>query len=296
MTASGVCMDFVSPHGTKRSNGVVYDVVIGLPTLLFVAFLALRCRAAVRKLARSQSPIMTTYYGFLWVVCAINVLRCGVQMWQVEPAEHVRLYNALWLTTRFGMNFLEVSVVVFLAQGYLVSGRQALVRTLAVAGAFAALDTLVKSLYVFVWEIQLFAGEEPMEGGAYRWSKWGYWVVHTGFFAAGYGFILALPHTRWRDCLPARQQFYRYARVLFAINALECCGALLVGSHALLGYCVYGVSNLVYYAVYPPLLYITFLAEFFSDTELELEEAYYAELREAGYWSDDLGNEDLTTM
>jgi hypothetical protein len=33
-------------------------------------------------------------------------------MWQVSPLNHVALWNTMWLTTRFGMTFLEVSVVV----------------------------------------------------------------------------------------------------------------------------------------------------------------------------------------
>lgn len=48
------------------------------------------------------------------------------------------------LVTRFGMVILEVSVVVFLSQGYLVSGWDALMRTLLISGLFAAVDAIVK--------------------------------------------------------------------------------------------------------------------------------------------------------
>lgn len=42
------------------------------------------------------------------------------------------------------MVILEVSVVVFLSQGYLVSGWDALMRTLLISGLFAAVDAIVK--------------------------------------------------------------------------------------------------------------------------------------------------------
>lgn len=42
------------------------------------------------------------------------------------------------------MVLLEVSVVVFLSQGYLISGWDALLRTLLISGLFAAVDAIVK--------------------------------------------------------------------------------------------------------------------------------------------------------
>jgi len=53
-----------------------------------------------------------------------------------------------------------------------------------------------------------------------------------------------------------------------------------------LGYCIGGISNFVYYAIYPPLLYITFLAEFFRDDELDMDNVYYSEMKDAGYFDD----------
>ena len=158
--------------------------VIGLPTVLFLAFLGWRLLPSVRKLQRSQSHIMTTYYGFLWGVSLLNLMRCiALVAEDLQPSGDKYLppllLNDLWLLTRFGahipshnycpvllklplraalranvtvlfcrvglhwpmwegvlkaLNFytcfplglvmLEVSVVVFLLQGYLTSGRE----------------------------------------------------------------------------------------------------------------------------------------------------------------------------
>ncbi len=75
--------------------------VIGLPTVLFLIFLGWRLLPSIRKLQRSQSHIMTTYYAFLWVVGLLNVLRCLAFVAEVESSSPL-LLNLLWLLTRFG--------------------------------------------------------------------------------------------------------------------------------------------------------------------------------------------------
>jgi Predicted membrane protein len=72
---------------------------------------------------QSHSQIMSTYYVFLWAVEALNVLRILLQIGSTE-ASHPALWNSLWIGTRFGLELLEVSVVVFLLQGYLRTGRE----------------------------------------------------------------------------------------------------------------------------------------------------------------------------
>ena len=97
-----------------------------------------------------------------------------------------------------------------------------------------------------------------------------------------------------------------------------------MGSKVEAGYCVYGLASFLYYSIYPPvrashqcsvlfsssgkhvwlytvhrtfrhlrtsldmqLLYITFLAEFFSDNEgLDMDMMYYSEMKDAGYFED----------
>lgn len=68
----------------------------------------LNLKAALRKLRRSGSAIMTTYYGFLWTVSLLNILRVFVQIAQTE-ASHPTLWNWLWIITRFGAQGSRVS-------------------------------------------------------------------------------------------------------------------------------------------------------------------------------------------
>lgn len=60
-----------------------------------------KARPSLRKLRRSQSQIMATYYAFLWIVAILGALRCAVQVAEVH-AKHRTLCNSLWLLTRFG--------------------------------------------------------------------------------------------------------------------------------------------------------------------------------------------------
>ena len=83
------------------NQAAVLRQVIGLPTLLWLGFLGWRVGPSLRKLQRSQSHIMTTYYAFLWVVGLLNVLRCLAYIGQVEASKPL-LLNLLWLLTRFG--------------------------------------------------------------------------------------------------------------------------------------------------------------------------------------------------
>lgn len=44
---------------------------------------------------------MTTYYVFLWVISALNLLRCAVQLGQAQLANNA-LWNGFLLLARFG--------------------------------------------------------------------------------------------------------------------------------------------------------------------------------------------------
>lgn len=42
------------------------------------------------------------------------------------------------------------------------------------------------------------------------------------------GAILLLPHTRWRDLLPAQPRFYRYVAAMLLLNACMMLGSALL--------------------------------------------------------------------
>jgi hypothetical protein len=118
------------------------------------------------------------------------------------------------------------------------------------------------------------------------WSKWSFWLVHALIATLIYATILILPFTQWRDLLPAKSSFYGYVRCLLLVYTCLAVGAILIGSKLLAGYCIYGIANWLYYAAYPPVVYLTFLADFFADDQLDMDLLYYSEMRDAGCFED----------
>ena len=278
-----MCLRIMSPPTSSGFAELLYNVVLALPALLFLLFLLTRLRSSVRKLKQSRSHIMATYYSFLWVICVLNLCWCVLEMQQAKNHDKEMAWNIMSLVTRFGLVLLEVSVVVFLSQGYLISGWDALLRTLLFSGVFATADALVKAIYIFGFGVPLFT----IQDDAGNWNKWGFWLLQNLFFASVYAVLLTLPHTRWRDRLPARPSFYRYVMILFIFNATQGFGSFLLGFGDSFGYCIYGLTGFVYYALYPPLLYGTFLADFLGEEEMQMEDAYYSEMKDAGYFDGD---------
>ncbi|EFJ08036.1 hypothetical protein SELMODRAFT_185742 [Selaginella moellendorffii] len=270
------CLAFARSNG---QHGVLYYLVMLLPVLAFTVFLIARARKCVKKLLQSQSPIMATYYACLWIISILNILWCVLEMKHSSSTS----WNLISLLTRFGMVLLEVSVVVFLSQGYLTSTWDALVRTLTFSGFVAAVDALIKAILIFRFGIPLFvAGSDAGD-----WSKWSFWFLHSLVFSGVYFFILVLPFTRWRDHLPARPAFYNYVLVLFVLNMSRSLGSFILGCGSEFGYCIYSFTNYAYYAFYPPLLYLTFLADYFKEEAFQLEDVYYSEMKDAGYFDAD---------
>ena len=124
-------MSFADPQGSVGAK-VLFNVANGLPTLAFLAFLTWRLKPSLRRLVRSQSQIMTTYYAFLWVVCLLNLFRVTFQIAE-STDRNEKLWNFMWILTMAGMTTMEVSVVTFLSQGYVATGREALARTLCIS-------------------------------------------------------------------------------------------------------------------------------------------------------------------
>eukprot|EP00879_Flechtneria_rotunda_P031093 GHRR01033937.1.p1 GENE.GHRR01033937.1~~GHRR01033937.1.p1 ORF type:complete len:253 (+),score=57.96 GHRR01033937.1:385-1143(+) len=243
---------------------------------------AWKLKPSLRKLQRSGSAIMTTYYCMLWAITVLNLMRCILQMTQ-NGVQYLGLWNLFWIITRFGMMALEVSVVVYLLQGYMASGKQALMNTAVVSGSVAAVDALAKVLYIYALHIQLFL-YDPSDD--MRWSKWHFWLLHSLVAGLCYAAIVLLPFTQWRDLLPAKAIFYKYAAASLAVYITMSVGSILIGCKVVAGYCVFGTAVWLYYAAYPPLVYITFLADFFADEQLDLDMLYYSEMREAGCFDD----------
>ena len=116
-----------------------------------------------------------------------------------------------------------------------------------------------------------------------RLSKWGFWLLRALASAAAYTAVAALPFTSWRDLLPAKPELYRYATALAGAYWLKALGALLLARGAAAGYCVFGAGAWLYDALFAPLVYATFLMDFFGAAELDTDLLLYSEMQEAEF-------------
>lgn len=92
----------------------VWDLIILIPNVLFLLFLALRFNKAQLKLRATSSPIFLTFYGLVWGNVIISVIRCVVSMTVNAALPFGGLADkVLWITVRFFLLATEMSVVIF---------------------------------------------------------------------------------------------------------------------------------------------------------------------------------------
>jgi len=267
---NGWCKEFIN---WKWNEVKIFDLILCLPTALFLIFLLLNLRISWRKLVETESLIMSTYYGFLWCVCLYNLARCLFLYFFPGPTV---LHNILYLISNFVLIFVEISVVVFMSHGHMVSGREALTRTVLITGIITSLYSVVQAILTFGLGIELF----PMDEGASSL----FWLISCAVFTMTYTIIIVLPKTSLRDRLPARPSFYHYVSFLLSLNLMEAFGATLVYSGMDGGFCFVDLAMFGYYSLYAPLLYFCFLREFFK--EVVLPDAFM-EMSKSGFLDSD---------
>ncbi|CAF1939200.1 unnamed protein product [Brassica napus] len=92
---------------------------------------------------------------------------------------------------------------------------------------------------------------------------------------------------KYKERLPARPAFYKYITCMLALNGLSLFACALAANGAHFGLWLYGITSVCYHSFYLPLLYVTFLADFFQEEDLNLENVYYSEMKDAGFFDAD---------
>ncbi|XP_058743588.1 protein CANDIDATE G-PROTEIN COUPLED RECEPTOR 2-like [Vicia villosa] len=263
-------------------HGFWHNAVLIVSSFLFVLYLALQARKSFLKLTNGRSYIIISYYASLWLVSILNLAWGFSQVWECSAGKELT-WNLLSLFTSSGMLFLEVSLLAFLLQGNNASGVEALTRTFGISGIIVGFDVLLKAIYLFAFGVPLFIDTDYSTPRV----KWNLWVVHKLVLTVVYGFILFMYHSRWRERLPARPAFYKYVIIMFILNAIALFACGLTGSGAGFAFWFYRVTVVCYHAFYLPLLYITFLADFFQEEDFHMENVYYSEMKDAGFFESD---------
>ncbi|KAK2973853.1 hypothetical protein RJ640_003261 [Escallonia rubra] len=267
--------------GGGDCHGFLHNAALLLCSATFVLYLAFHAKKNVRKLRHGRSLIMIAYYLLLWLTALLNLAWCSLQAWQCTLGKEIA-WNLLSLFTASGMLYLEISLIAFLLQENYASGLESLPRTFILSGLIVGVDIFLKTIFIFGFEVPLF-----IDSGTTHRVKWGLWTFYELLLTGVYGFILFVHHSKWRDMLPTRPAFYNYVIVMLVISAVASFACALAGTGAGFGIWLYNLVVVCYHTVYLPFVYVTFLADFFQEEDLLLDNAYYSEMRDAGFFDAD---------
>ncbi|XP_012272881.1 transmembrane protein adipocyte-associated 1 homolog isoform X1 [Orussus abietinus] len=268
----------------QNSRVRIWDVVILIPNLIFLLFVAVRFNRARLKLRATSSPIFLAFYGLVICNVIISVIRCVVSM-TVNAAATVggNVDKILWVTVRFFLLATEMSVVIFgLAFGHLDS-RSSIRRVLLATSFIALAFTITQGTLELVLPDDTF--RIPSKD-FYVFGHGGmmFWFCSSIVFTTIYIFILILPWTRLRDrlALPTRKSFYVYAGILTTLDLVQSVGAgLLNYTQNPIGLCVVDLTAAIYLTLFTPLVYHTFLSEFFGVSQPSIMFSYKAQVDDA---------------
>ncbi|XP_015606994.1 transmembrane protein adipocyte-associated 1 homolog isoform X2 [Cephus cinctus] len=268
----------------KDSRVRIWDVVILIPNLLFLLFIAVRFNRARLKLRATSSPIFLAFYGLVLCNIVISVIRCAVSM-TVNAAASVggKADKVLWVTVRFFLLSTEMSVVIFsLFFGHLDS--RSSIRRVLLATSFIALAFTITQ-----GTLELILPDDTFHIPSRNFYVFGhggmmFWFCSSIVFTLIYLFILILPWTRLRErfALPNRKSFYVYAGALAILDLAQSIGAgLLNYTQNPAGLCVVDLTAAVYLTLFTPLVYHTFLSEFFGVSQPSIMFSYKTQVDDA---------------
>lgn len=270
-----------SHYNQSSCHGVFYTAALSIPAALFILYLGFHLKKNIKKLSHRRSHVMIAYYVLLWFSAILNLAWCSLQAWQCTSGKEIS-WNLLSLLTESGTLCLEISLVAFLLQENYASGLETLAHTFMISGLIVGADILLKGIFVFGFHVPLFMDGETTHSG-----KWGMWTFDELLLTCTYGYILFVHYSKWRDKLPPRPAFYNYVVIMFMVHGVALFSCALAASGVGFGLWLYSFTGICFHTLYLPFLYITFLADFFQEEDLLLDNAYYSEMRDAGFFDSD---------
>lgn len=240
-----------------------WDVALLIPNVLFLVFLLWKLPSARAKIHATSSPMFTTFYILVFVVAVVGIIRAVVSMTVSSSSGVVIIDKILWEITRFFVLAIELSVIILgLAFGHLES-RSSVKRVLAITTVLSLLYSIIQgTLEILYPDKHLSADDFNIYGHGGRH----FWLVSSLIFFLIYSLIVILPKTRLseRFFLPSRKSFYVYAGILSFLNLLQGIGSALLSADIIEGLCCVDATTLLYFSLFAPLIYMTFLKSFFG--------------------------------
>ncbi|KAJ7370746.1 Transmembrane protein adipocyte-associated 1 [Desmophyllum pertusum] len=269
-------------YGTINDSVIrIFDVLLLIPNFLFLMFLVYRLGVAHVRLHKIRCPIVKTVYFMIPFQGLTHLL--GVLFSQHVPYPFSTSNSAykidvrdiiLWLVLSCFLLAVELSVIIFgVWAGNMRDGRKGVRRVLCVTTICAIAYSSAQATLEFV----RCPGINGRIFGKEKYDLYGHggllFMSSTSLFLAMVYFtIVILPYTKLRECciIPARKSFYVYCAVMCVVNMLQGCASLLLYDSIAQSLCLLDFTMFVYYTVFGPMVYWTFLKDFFRSTEFHV--------------------------
>ncbi|XP_048741572.1 transmembrane protein adipocyte-associated 1-like [Ostrea edulis] len=267
----------------------VWDLIVLIPNIFFLAFLLYKSKSAIAKLRSTSSPIFTAFYVLVCLVALISVLRCVVSMTVNASVLAGDIADkVLWLVLRFFLLATEMSIIVFgLAFGHLDS-RKSIQRVLLVTSCVALLYSCTQGTLEFEYPDPQFHVEKGINQTYQNFDIFAhggmiFWITSSLIFFVVYIIIFILPWTSLKErwSLPPKKSFYRYAAFLALLNLTQAVGSGLLYGEIQQGMCIIDLTSYIYFTCFVPLVYLVFLRKFFMHTQPRILFSYKSQVDEA---------------
>ncbi|KAG9353502.1 hypothetical protein JZ751_018154 [Albula glossodonta] len=240
-----------------------WDLLLLVPNVAFFMFLIWKLPSARAKIRLVSSPIFITFYILVFVVAAVGITRAIVSMTVSTSSAATIIDKVLWEITRFFLLTIELSVIILgLAFGHLES-KSSIKRVLAITAVLALVYSITQGTLEIMYPDEHLSAEDF---NIYGHGGRHFWLASSCFFFLVYSLIVVLPKTpvRERISLPSKKSFYVYAAILSMLNLVQGLGSTLLCAGIIEGLCCVDVTTFLYFSVFAPLIYITFLKGFFG--------------------------------
>jgi len=267
-------------------NLTIYDVILAIAVLSFAIFLLLKAKTFRSILTEMDVPEIKTFLGFIITVSLVNIAHLIIDIFDTD--ENV-FWTIVWILTRAALVFLEFGVIVLLIfhtqwRIWKKQGKrwEVLKLTIGISGTLTFIDVGVMIGLIFglnnqIWNVSIINNSNSKITALF-------WVARSFIMFVTYPILLFFSPQLLSDTAmhtiqfayssnghvnvtQARMVFIRYIVLLMVLNGLEFIGWSLLYFELDAGICVIGFSLFLYYAAFPPVVYLSFMANFFSKEE-----------------------------
>jgi len=260
-------------YETVGQHTRVWDVLILIPNLAFLAFLIIRFRQARRRLSETNAPVLSAFHCLVCASTLVSVARSVIAIVSCNVGGHAAFNGqaadkVLWVILRACLLATEISVLAFaLLSGHLDS-KASIRRVVLVASTASFLFSAIQMGLEFGQPDTAFKINNDQQlfghGGRVFWS------ISSGLFALVYATVLVLPYlpcSHW-VMVPHKRSFYYYVTFLLLLNVVQAVGAGMAESASNAvnnpGLCFVNMTTYVYFVAFTPIVYFAFLAQFFG--------------------------------